>query len=99
MRYIHPTKYKGLRLDTPNNQLIMKAFVETNCLKCDLFCGKEHDFAECKVQFNPRSNDTTCPPECRRGVSHIDPESEIKCESENTVNYNRKIKEVKTYKT
>ena len=78
MKYIHPAKYKGVKFDTPHNQLVRKALVEANCLKCDLFCGKEHDFSECKIF----GKDTTCPPECRRGVSLIDTESEIKCESE-----------------
>lgn len=82
MKYIHPVKYKGLKFDTPNNQLIRKAFVEANCLKCDLFCGKEHDFSECEIRFNPKSKDSTCPVECRKGVSLVDPGSEIKYESE-----------------
>ena len=83
MKYVHPAKYKGLKVDTPNNQLIAKAFVETNCLKCDLFCGKDHDFSECNRHIvGSRAKDCTCPPECRRGVSLIQPGMEIRCESE-----------------
>jgi len=83
MKYVHPAKYKGLKVDTPNNQLITKALVETNCLKCDLFCGKEHDFSECNRHIvGSRAKDCTCPPECRRGVSLIQPGMEIRCESE-----------------
>lgn len=83
MKYVHPAKYKGLKVDTPNNQLITKALVETNCLKCDLFCGKDHDFSECNRHIvGSRAKDCTCPPECRRGVSLIQPGMEIQCESE-----------------
>lgn len=83
MKYVHPAKYKGLKVDTPNNQLITKALVETNCLKCDLFCGKDHDFSECNRHIvGSRAKDCTCPPECQRGVSLIQPGMEIQCESE-----------------
>ena len=82
MKYIHPAKYKGLKVDTPNNQLITKAFVETNCLKCDLFCGKDHDFSECDRHiFGSKAYGCTCPPECRRGVSLVQTGMEIQCES------------------
>lgn len=80
MEYTHPHKYKGLKFDTPNNQGIMKEYVEANCLRCDLFMGKEHDFSEC----NMRESDTycTCPKECRKAVPLINPYSFIKCKSE-----------------
>lgn len=47
MEYVHPKKYKGLLINTPNNQAITKVYVEENCLRCDLFSGQEHDFSEC----------------------------------------------------
>ena len=72
--YTHPHKYKGLRFDIPNNQKIVKAYVEANCLKCDKFCGKEHDFTEC-------SKPQDCPKPVIQ-VSLIDPDSNIRCESE-----------------
>ena len=74
MAYTHPTKYKGVRFDTPLQQNIRKAYVEANCLKCDKFCGKEHDFAEC-------SRPQDCPKPISQ-VSLIQPESQIKCKSE-----------------
>lgn len=73
MEYIHPLKYEGLRFDTPNNQLTMKEQVEVNCLKCDLFMGKEHDFSQCDMKVN-------CPKECRKAVSLI--EHTVKCRME-----------------
>lgn len=80
MEYVHPQKYKGIKIDTPNNQAITKAYVEANCLKCDLFMGKEHDFSECnKTWFDPNM---TCPQECRRAVPLIYPHQFIKCKSE-----------------
>lgn len=95
MRYIHPAKYKGLKFNDSHNQTVCKALVEKNCLKCDLFCGKEHDFSECKRNFYSKSNEITCPLECRKGVSLINPESEIKCESEDAVNYTETEKAIK----
>ena len=74
MNYTHPKEYKGLRFSTPNNQKIRKAYVEANCLKCDKFCGKEHDFVECNMPQD-------CPKPIRE-VSMIDPDCDIKCESE-----------------
>lgn len=47
MEYVHPKKYKGLKMDTPNIQNVVKTRVEKYCMKCDLFMGKEHDFSEC----------------------------------------------------
>lgn len=49
MEYTHPKKYEGLRIDTPNNQNIVRARVEKYCLRCDKFMGKEHDFSECRI--------------------------------------------------
>lgn len=80
MEYIHPQKYKGVRPDTPDNQAITKEYVEANCLRCDLFMGREHDFSECNRVWS--SPNTTCPDECRRGVSLINPYGFIKCKSE-----------------
>ena len=79
MTYVHPKKYKGLVLDTPNHQAIIKEYVEKNCLKCDLFMGQEHDFSECDRRHYKSS--CTCPKECREAVSLIDPHSFIECES------------------
>ena len=80
MEYIHPQKYKGLKFDTPNNQAITKEYVEANCLKCDLFMGREHDFSECNNKWT--DSYCTCPKECRTAVSLVDPYSFIKCKSE-----------------
>ena len=80
MEYVHPQKYKGIKFDTPNAQARMKLYVEENCLKCDLFMGKEHDFAECNHTLF--SLDCTCPQECRRPPAWGDPYSFIKCKSE-----------------
>lgn len=80
MEYVHPKTYKGLRIDTPNNQAIKKAYVERNCFRCDLFCGRDHDFSECESRaYLPNC---TCPPECRKPVSLIDPYCDIKCKTE-----------------
>jgi len=65
MDYIHPKHYKGLELDTPNSQDNVRARVESYCLKCDVFVGKEHDFSKCQT-FNKLENGKiihtkTCP--------------------------------------
>lgn len=79
MEYVHPQKYKGLKLDTPTQQAITKEYVEANCLRCDLFMGREHDFSECnRKEYDPNC---TCPKECRKAVSLVDPYSFIKCKS------------------
>lgn len=80
MKYTHPKEYRGLEIDTPNNQAIMKEYVEANCLQCDLFNGREHDFSECNRHW--QDPHCTCPKECRNAVSLIDPYSFIKCNVE-----------------
>lgn len=65
MNYIHPDEYKGLKFNSPYNQLRIKAIVEKYCLKCDLFMGNEHDFSECQM-YDKRKNGKiakhkTCP--------------------------------------
>lgn len=80
MNYTHPKSYKGLQVSTPNKQLILKAYVEANCLKCDNFCGQEHDFSECKLALL-KYNNITCPVECRTPVSLVDPGSCVKLKS------------------
>lgn len=80
MEYVHPKKYKGLQIDTPNNQAIIKVYVEENCLRCDLFNGRDHNFSECNRQWaNP---ECTCPKECRRPTPLADAHLFIKCRSE-----------------
>lgn len=74
IKYIHPKDYTGLNFSTPLQQKIRKAYVEANCLKCDKFNGKEHDFSECKLHVD-------CPQPVKQ-VSLIDPDCCIKCESE-----------------
>lgn len=74
MKYIHPKRYFGLKFDTDNQQLIMKAYVEHNCLKCDKFCGRNHDFSEC-------NRPADCPKPIRH-VSLIDPKCDINLESD-----------------
>lgn len=72
--YRHPKKYDGIKFDTEFQQEIIKAFVEYNCLNCDKFNGREHDFYECN-----RPED--CPKPIYT-VSLIDPKSMRKCESD-----------------
>lgn len=84
MEYVHPGHYKGLRVDTPNNQNIRRAIVEEYCLKCDQFMGQEHDFSECQT-FDKWENGKivkkkTCPFKYV-AVSLIDPQIECKIES------------------
>lgn len=74
IKYIHPKEYAGLNFSTPLQQKIRKAYVEANCLKCDKFNGKEHDFSECKLHVD-------CPQPVKQ-VSLIDPDCCIQCESE-----------------
>lgn len=86
MIYIHPKEYKGLRFNSKNNQLIVKARVDKFCLKCDLFMGREHDFSECQT-FNKWRNGKlvkpkTCPKEFNMGVSLVEPGLEIENESD-----------------
>ena len=50
MKYKHPIKYIGIN-ENPHVQLRAKQYVETNCLKCDRFCGIEHDFNECNLKL------------------------------------------------
>ena len=50
MIYKHPKKYIGVS-DNPHVQLRAKQYVERNCLKCDKFCGIEHDFSECNLKL------------------------------------------------
>ena len=80
MEYMHPKKYKGLRIDTPNNQAIAKIYVEANCLRCDLFSGQEHDFSECNKKWTDPS--CTCPKGCRRAIPLVEAHTFIKCASE-----------------
>lgn len=85
MNYTHPKKYKGVKLDTTNGQLIMKARVEKYCLKCDLFMGKEHDFSEYQMYDKWKGGEIvkqkTCPFD-HIVVSVAQPGIEIKCDSE-----------------
>lgn len=74
MRYIHPKAYKGIR-NTPTSQNVQKLFVEENCLKCSEFCGKEHDFTECKPLYHK------CPQPIKYPAL-VNPEEFIKFESE-----------------
>ena len=57
MEYKHPEKYEGIR-----NQSIAKVMVNENCLKCEKFCGQEHDFSECKPLFEKCFDGFKCPP-------------------------------------
>lgn len=50
MNYKHPHEYKGTDKN-PHIQLRVKQHVENNCLKCDKFCGTEHDFKECNLRL------------------------------------------------
>lgn len=85
MEYIHPKHYKGLKFDTPHNQLIRRAYVERYCLFCDKFMGKEHDFSECrlhdKTEYGKVVEYKTCPFEWA-AVPLIHPEIAIKCKVE-----------------
>lgn len=74
--YVHPKEYTGLTFNTPMQQKIRKAYVEANCLKCNKFNGKEHDFSECRLRID-------CPQPVKQ-VSLIDPDCCIKCKSEDT---------------
>lgn len=60
MTYVHPIQYAGLKFNSPNNQKVMKAWVEANCLKCTKFCGREHSFDEC-----------TRPQDCPKPVTYV----------------------------
>lgn len=75
MNYIHPLIYRGYK-STFRDNIRLHAFVEANCLKCTNFCGQEHDFSECNRNFSDIN--CTCPTDCRRNISLIDPVSEIK---------------------
>ena len=50
LKYIHPKKYIGVS-ENAHIQLRTKQYVERNCLKCDKFCGTEHDFEECNYSY------------------------------------------------
>lgn len=85
MEYTHPKHYEGLKVDTPNSQLVARAIVEEYCLKCDKFMGKEHDFSECRthdIWKNGRIiKKKMCPFDCM-AVSLIEPGMEVKCRVE-----------------
>lgn len=72
-KYTHPARYKGVKSSSEQAQLITRLRVETNCLKCSEFMGREHDFSECSPI--PKK----CP-KSYKGFSLIAPEQFIKCE-------------------
>ena len=78
--YKHPKEYAGLTFNSDRAQLYAKARVEVNCLRCELFGGRDHDFSECNIRH--KDKDCTCPPECRKPFSLIQPEIHIKCPSD-----------------
>lgn len=70
MTYTHSKEYKGVI-----HQDRQRLFVEENCLKCSEFCGKEHDFEECKPFYE----------RCPKPVKHpalFDAGGFIKCDVE-----------------
>jgi len=85
MKYIHPKEYKGVKINTKNNQLITKARVDMYCLKCDLFMGREHDFSECQMFDKWKDGKIikrkTCPVDFNMAVSLVEPGLEIISES------------------
>lgn len=84
MKYKHPKEYKGIKINTKNNQLITKARVDKYCLKCDLFMGREHDFSDCQMfdkwEDGKIIKHKTCP--FNMAVSLVQPGLEIVSESE-----------------
>lgn len=74
MNYKHPKCYKGIR-QAELTQDCMKVFVENNCLKCSEFCGKEHDFENCKPLYDKCPKPLKYPP-------YLHPQEFIKLESE-----------------
>lgn len=78
--YVHPKTYAGI-INTPNNQAIQRAFVEVNCLWCEEFCGREHDFSNCIT----RNKDGQRVRMCRswaKEVSLVSPGMEVRCRVE-----------------
>ena len=74
MKYIHPEHYEGLKFDSEFRQAIARRYVERNCLKCDLFAGKDHDFSECNVCMHMpilTKGKITCPDECQKSVGVV----------------------------
>lgn len=57
MKYLHAKQYEGADKN-PHIQFRVKQHVENNCLKCEKFCGKEHDFKECNLKLF--GNSRTC---------------------------------------
>lgn len=51
--YKHPHRYKGMKITTEERYRIFLNHVETNCFRCELFMGREHDFEDCKGVFRP----------------------------------------------
>lgn len=85
MEYIHPKHYQGLKVDTPNNQNIVKLRVEKYCFKCDLFMGNEHDFSECRVNDKWENGKVVLPKTCpfdHIAVALINAEQFLECQSE-----------------
>ena len=77
MKYVHPDRYKNGGLSTPA-QIRTRARVEVNCLRCNKFMGAEHDFLECGLPLTFSEN-FTCPPECRKPFSVVQPAMHIRC--------------------
>lgn len=64
MTYKHPNRYAG---SSENNhvQFRTKQFVESNCLKCENFMGKEHNFEDCSFNIHKR-------PMCNKSFKTVD---------------------------
>lgn len=78
--YVHPKAYAGI-LNTPTSQAIQRAFVETNCLRCEEFCGRAHDFTNCLTTDGNGQRVWICRGWVK-GVSLAYPGMEVRCRVE-----------------